>query len=536
MSAVPSLGGVRALIDALPAACVSENRAEREAASADLYSAGAICAAVVRPSDVAEVSTAVRVAAEAGLAVLPRGAGLTYTGGYVPPHERCIVLDLARLNRIVEVSARDMYVTVEAGCTWKQVYDALDAHDLRLPCFGTHSGALSTVGGGLSGGAVFFGTARYGTVADSLLGLEVVLADGTRVTTGQGGFRNVSKPAYRTYGPDLTGLFVHDAGTFGIKTRATFRVIRKPAATGYGSWAFATLQAAAAALSEVARGELAEDAYVLDPASTRRGIATADLRQALRTLRATLVDPDRLWRRAASAARLLKAGTAVGEGAYSLHVVCAARSPAALRDDLDACRRAALEHGGVEIADTIPRGARANLFPPVNGVLGPGGERWVALNAKVAHSDADDLTRRSEAVLAVHAARLQGAGVTVSRMLMALSNHSFSYEPVFHWRDEWLPLHRLTPERRHLAGLRECAPNPAARRAVHDARNELLRLFADVGAASNQIGRTYPYLDSLLPGTRALLERLKAAVDPMGQLNPGALGLPSAVPAGSPGA
>ena len=135
-----------------------------------------------------------------------------------------------------------MYVTVEAGVTWRQIHEALRPHGLRLPCFGTFSGAAARVGGGLSSGALFFGTARYGTVADSLLGLEVALADGTLLRTGQAAFRGVRKPAYRTYGPDLTGPFVHDCGALGIKTKATFRVIRAPAATGYASYAFADVE------------------------------------------------------------------------------------------------------------------------------------------------------------------------------------------------------------------------------------------------------------------------------------------------------
>jgi FAD/FMN-containing dehydrogenase len=108
-----------------------------------------------------------------------------------------------------------MYVTVEAGVTWKQLHEALAPRGLRLPFFGTFSGATATVGSGIANGALFFGTARYGTAADCALGLEVVLADGTLLHTGQAAFGG--KPFYRTYGPDLTGLFTHDSGTLGIK-------------------------------------------------------------------------------------------------------------------------------------------------------------------------------------------------------------------------------------------------------------------------------------------------------------------------------
>jgi FAD/FMN-containing dehydrogenase len=134
--------------------------AEREACSADLYSAGSTCALVLRPQDRASVAQAVASVTRAGFAVIARGGGLTYTGGYTPVRDDTVVLDLRRLDRIVDIGADDMYVTVEAGVNWKQLHAALAPLGLRLPCFGTFSGAGATVGGGLSNGALFFGTAR----------------------------------------------------------------------------------------------------------------------------------------------------------------------------------------------------------------------------------------------------------------------------------------------------------------------------------------------------------------------------------------
>jgi FAD/FMN-containing dehydrogenase len=75
------------------------------------------------------------------------------------------------------------------------------------------------------------------------------------------------------------------------------------------------------------------------------------------------------------------------------------------------------------------------------------------------------------------------------------------------------------------ARLREPAADPAARALVHEIRRELVELFVAHGAASNQIGKTYPYLSVLRPESRALLEGLKQQLDPGGALNPGALEL-----------
>ena len=81
---------------------------------------------------------------------------------------------------------------------------------------------MATVGGGLSNGALFFGTGKYGSAADNVLGMEIIIADGTLIKTGQNAFAN-AKPHHRTYGPDTTGLFVR-CGSLGIKVQATFPI------------------------------------------------------------------------------------------------------------------------------------------------------------------------------------------------------------------------------------------------------------------------------------------------------------------------
>jgi FAD/FMN-containing dehydrogenase len=499
---------------------------EREAFSADAYCAGPTCAAVIRPSSVQQLAEAVAAITCADFAVCVRGGGMSYTGGYVPVHERSVVVDMSGLNRIIHIAPEDLFITVEAGVTWKQIHDALQPLGLRLPFFGTWSGAVATVGGGLSNGALFFGTARYGTAADNVLGITAILADGTLVNTGQAAFKHVAKPAYRTYGPDLTGLFLHDNGALGIKVRATLRVMRAPADTSYASFVFPTIDAAAAALSEVARAEIAEEAYVFDPESTRKNLtATGNALQDAKTLLGVLKGQSSWLKGLKEGAQLVASGRDFVPGeAFSLHVVCAGRSTAAVAADVAICREIAGKLGGSEIVNSIPKAARAALFPPLNGILGPTGERWAALNAKVAHSDALKLVHAAEQIVADHATEMTDAGVSFSRLLIAVSNFAFSYEPVFHWHDRWLPVHRRTPEKSHLRSLSEPPPNERAAALVARLRQLLVDCFAAHGAASNQIGKTYAYDTMLLPATRSLLTGVKQVVDPQRRLNPGALG------------
>lgn len=507
----------------VPPEAVVADGATRRALSADVYSAGATCAAVLRPTDRKQLAAAVRAAASLGYALIPRGGGMTYTGGYTPPHERSVIVDTSRLDRIVEVNSEDMFVTVEAGVTWKQIHDTLRPRGLRLPFFGTFSGAKATVGGGLSNGALFHGTARYGTGADGVLGLEVVLADGATIRTGQAGFGG--RPFYRTYGPDLTGLFLHDCGALGIKVEATLRLMHAPAHSAYASFATGDIERAALLLTGITRSGAAEEAYVFDPKTTRANLGDIDLARALRTL-GGVVKGQAGWLEGLKAgARLIAAGRDfVPEDAYSVHVTCAGRSEAAVAADLAACRDVAAGIGAAELPDSIPKAVRADPFPWPQA-LGPEGERWAALNAKVAHSDALALVRESEALLARHADAMHRHGVWMSRLMVGISNHAFSYEPVFHWHDAWLPMHQATLAPEAAARFTEPPAQPAARELVHHLRGELIGLFRRHGAASNQIGRAYPWLEAAEPATRALIETIKAGLDPRSLMNPGVLGL-----------
>lgn len=496
----------------------------RRLMSGDLHVSGALPAAVLRPKDPTTLAAAVACAASRGYAILPRGGGLSYTGGYAPPTARSITVDLGGLDRIIEISDSDMVITVEAGVTWRQIAAALRPRGLRLPFFGTFSGAGATVGGGLSHGALFFGSARYGSAAEVVLGLDIVLADGRILNTGQGSLAAGSKPFLRTFGPDLTGLFTHDGGAFGIKTAASLRLIRAPEHEDCLSFAFERLETAAAALSEIARCDLAEEVYVLDPAST--GAIAANSREKLRTAFAVARNAGGPFGALKALTSLARGGTQfIPPGHFSLHMVAAGRSAAAVRDDTRRAAGIARAHGGLPVAPTIPRVARANLFQDLNAVLGPEGSRWAALNAKVAHSDAGELIAAFDAMITPHHPAMEKAGIWLTRLASALSNHAFSFEPVFHWRDSWQPLHSRAPEPGYLEKLSEPAANPAARELVDQLRSETVQLFRKFGAASNQIGRTYPYMEALSPNAADLLRRIKSFLDPDGMMNPGVIGL-----------
>jgi hypothetical protein len=271
---------------------------------------------------------------------------------------------------------------------------------------------------------------------------------------------------------------------------------------------------------------VAEDAYVFDPVTTESNLAATSLRQGMTTLLAVARAESGWWRGTLAAVRMALVGRrVVPAGAWSLHVACAGRSRAAVQADVVRCREIARECQGREVADSVPRAVRAAPFPNLNGVLGPHGDRWAALNCKVAHSEALAMIAAVNELLAPWRERMAEHGITTTQLLIAISSHAFSVEPVLRWHDEWLPIHRASAEPAHLATLQEPSPAPEARALVEEIRAELVAMFAARGAASNQIGKTYPYLASLQPPTAALVSGLKSLVDPDGLMNPGALGL-----------
>jgi len=88
---------------------------ERSFYSTDIYNSGALSAAVVRPTNAADVAQIVRLAVDAGVAVVPRGGGASYTDGYTPREAGSISIDTSRMNQIVEINERDMYVVVQVA-------------------------------------------------------------------------------------------------------------------------------------------------------------------------------------------------------------------------------------------------------------------------------------------------------------------------------------------------------------------------------------------------------------------------------------
>lgn len=216
--------------------------------------------AVVLPESTEEVRAAVRACVEEGVPFLPRGAGTCLSGGPTPL-EPAVVIETARMRRILEVNAEDLFAVVQPGVVNRRLTEAvrhLGLHFAPDPS----SQAVCTIGGNLaenSGGPHCF---KYGMTTDHLLGATVVLPDGEVARLG--GPCGPRAPG----GLDLLGLFTGSEGTFGIATEIVVRL--SPDAPAFRTLlaSFAAMENACGAVSDiVARGIVPAALEILDRAT-----------------------------------------------------------------------------------------------------------------------------------------------------------------------------------------------------------------------------------------------------------------------------
>jgi len=223
--------------DSLAAAC----SVLREGEAGDAID-GVVPAFVASPGDVGEAAALLRAAASHDLAVVPRGSGSRLDWG-VPPSRCDLVVDMLRMDAVLEHAAGDLVARVQAGARMNYVLGLLAAsgQEIALDVPGT-----ATVGGVVASGLCGPRRLRYGSPRDLLIGITVVRADGTVAKSGGKVVKNVA-------GYDVGKLFAGSAGTLGLITEATFRLHPLPAARAFVSTTFpAEADSAVVAASVVA--------------------------------------------------------------------------------------------------------------------------------------------------------------------------------------------------------------------------------------------------------------------------------------------
>ena len=504
---------------------VSRDAQTRDYLAQDVFTRDKPAGLVLRPANVEQLAAAVAEATSAGCAVIPRGGGMSYSGGYVPAEADSVLLDLRGMNRVLEINRDDMHVSVEAGTSWRELREALAGTGLRTPYWGTLSGIYASVGGSLSQNSIFWGSGHYGSAAESALSLQIVLADGTVLDTGSAGRGNAG-PFFRQHGPDLTGLFCGDCGALGIKAAATLRLVPEVEGRAFGAFAFDDYPAMLAAMAEISRQDLAMECFGFDPFLQAQRLRRESLAADAKNLLGVMKSAGGVGKALRDGARIAAAGRGFMEDvAWSFNVMIEDRGAEGAAERLEAARRIAAGEGGRELPDTIPKILRANPFGPVNSMIGPEGERWVPVHGIFPHSQAIDAMSAVSDLFASREQTLAEHGIGVGYLLATISTHCTVLEPVFFWPDALEEIHRRSIEPAHLRKIRGFPENPAARAAVVEIRQNLIALFAELGAAHLQLGKSYPYLEGLQSPNRSLIEALKKKLDPNRRMNPGALGL-----------
>lgn len=334
---------------------------------------------VAHPAGTEQLREVLADARERGLRVLARGTGTRLSWGGRPAGVD-LVVDTSRMNAVVAHAAGDLVVTVQPGLSLAELQARLGPHGQRLAL----DGPAGTVGGTIASAASGPLRYRYGSVRDLIIGITVVLADGTVAKSGGTVVKNVA-------GYDLGKLYTGSLGTLGVITEATFRLHPLPETSRYVSMTTVDPARAADAVAAVRGSQNDPVALEIDrpgpggPITV--GVAVEGVTSGIGT-------------RADEVARLLGSGTTVAEapppwwgvpphaldgpgvaltaeptglaavlaqapgalrGSAGVGVFSVGLGPARVPDDLDALRELAAAHGGTAVLRCAPPEVKAGL-------------------------------------------------------------------------------------------------------------------------------------------------------------------------------
>lgn len=218
--------------------------------------------AVFIPESAEDAAIAVSLCAKAGVAVIPFGVGSGQEGGVIATRGG-LSIDTSGLNRILEVNVEDMECLVEAGVTRLQLEAELRATGLFFP---VDPGADASFGGMVATGASGTTAPLYGSMRENVMGLEVILANGTTILTGSRALKSSS-------GYNLTQLFVASEGTLGLVTKIRLKLHPQPESRVALKASFSDVRDAVGVVSTMRASGLPVARAELMNATLMRGIA-----------------------------------------------------------------------------------------------------------------------------------------------------------------------------------------------------------------------------------------------------------------------
>ncbi|HEX3573740.1 MAG TPA: FAD-binding oxidoreductase [Rhodopila sp.] len=425
--------------------------------------------AVIRPGSTQELAAVVQLCAQSGTPIVPQGGNTSMVGGAVPNEDGSeLILSTARLNRIRALDPADMTLTVEAGVTLRAAQLAAAEQECLLP-LSISSEGTAQIGGVLAVNAGGNNTVRYGNARDLVLGLEVVLPDGSIWN----GLRRLRKD---NTGYCLRQLFVGSEGTLGIITAAVLKLAPQP-------------KEIAVALCGVASPEAALRLFTKFQAHDAASISAFELMSGL--------GMSFVLKHIPGAVLPLESPAAF----YVLVELASPRPNAGLRAMLEEVLERALEDGTVQDA----------------AIAESESQRAAIWKLREEHSEAQ---KREGASVK------NDVSVPVSKVPAFIREATAACEAL-------LPGVRVVPFGHmgdgniHFNLEQPVGSDPAwflaQDHAIMDVVNAVVRAYDGSFSAEHGIGRLKPYM---MPDWRggaelALMQRIKAAIDPAGLMNPG---------------
>lgn len=493
---------------------------DRRFYSQDIFSEGVPPECAVQPGSTEELQQCAALCDSLEIAMIPRGAGMSYTSGYLADAPGCVTFDLTRMNRVMAISPEDMTVTVEAGCTWRTLLDALAPHGLRTPYWGPVSGGKATVGGVCSQNSTFWGAVRGGPVAPNVLGLDVVLADGTLLSTGARGGKDPDKAFFRHFGPELTGLFTGDCGALGLKARITLPLEDVPAHQKAISIGFDEPWSMLRALSEMARRQLITEVAFFDQVHQQARVGDADL--SLRQMLDSFLAVAKSEGVVAALSMAVHGKNFLADVACSVHLVTEGATAQELKRCVAGIKTLARRFNGQLVPATIAQVLAAQPFPPPDMSLTAA--RFLPVHAIVPHSQAETVYREALRLFESSAEECRALGVRQGMFGGAAGRGTILLETTWHWTGAFLDAHPRLFEKDHASFAAGLEPAPEAAALVDRLAGEMIAMFSAHGAAHYQIGRRYPFQASRGEANWDWLQQIKRMADPKGLMNPGVLG------------
>lgn len=425
--------------------------------------------AVIRPADTRELAEVVRLCAASGTPIVPQGGNTSMVGGAVPAEDGSeLILSTARMTRIRDLDPVDMTLTIESGVTLKAAQLAAADAGCLLPLSISSEGSAQ-IGGVLAVNAGGNNTVRYGNARDLVLGLEVVLPDGTIWN----GLRKLRKD---NTGYCLRQLFVGSEGTLGVITAAVLKLAPQPREIAV---AFCGVESPKAALELFTRFQ-AHDAATINAFELMSGLGTAFVLKHIPGTILPLSQPAPF---------------------YVLVELATPRPNSGLRQSMEDVLEKALTYG-------------------------------IVIDAAVAESDAQRAAiwrlreEHSEGQKREGASVKNDVSVPVSKVPEFIRKATIACETLIPGIRA-VPFGHMGDGNIHFNLEQPVGSDPAwfldQDHALMDVVNEVVREFDGSFSAEHGIGKLKPYM---MPDWRggaelALMQRIKAALDPMGLMNPG---------------